>query len=48
MPPPAELDLLPGPYVLMIERDVMLQWRQFEVTEDGEVVVRTGPGVGSG
>ena len=45
-PPPEVLELLPGPYVLMVERDVRLQWRSFEVEPGREVRVESGPGLG--
>ena len=45
-PPPERLDLLPGPYFLVVERDVAIQWRSFEVESGAEVLVASGPGLG--
>lgn len=46
-PPPEAFDLLPGPYFLMVARDVGLQWRRFEVESGQEVQVESGPELGN-
>ena len=46
-PPPEAFDLLPGPYFLVVERDVALQYRRFEVESGREVRVESGPGLGN-